>query len=151
MASQRHAERPLKDSGWPRPEIRFKAIRFRARESWGRRSRFCEISMAPIGAKGTDMDGRASLSIAAGNPDLDMIAARSAGIWIGLSIDDDALSAIRRDGLDPAALRLTGLHPFEYERADDGALAVTAHANDNEAAEALLDLFRVYFLRRLLG
>lgn len=97
------------------------------------------------------MDGRASLNIAAGNPDLDMIAARSAGIWIGLSIDDDALSAIRRDGLDPAALRLTGLHPFEYERTDNGELAVIAHANDNEAAEALLDLFRVHFLRRLLG
>jgi len=36
--------------------------------------------MAPIGAKGTDIDGRASLSIAAGKPDLDMIAARSADI-----------------------------------------------------------------------
>lgn len=97
------------------------------------------------------MDGRASLSIVAENADLDMIAARSAGIWIGLSIDDDALAAIRRDGLDPATFRLTGLHPLEYQRAADGELAVTAHANDNEAAEALLDLFRVYFLRRLLN
>lgn len=96
------------------------------------------------------MDGRASLSIAAETQDLGMIAARSAGIWISLSIDDDALAAIRRDGLDPAALRLTVLHPFEYEPGPDGALQVTAHANDNEAAEALLDLFRVYFLRRLL-
>lgn len=97
------------------------------------------------------MDGQASLSIATKNSDLDMIAARSTGLWIALSIDDDAIAAIRRDGLDPAALRLTGLHPFEYKRTDDGELAVTAHANDNEAAEALLDLFRVYFLRRLLS
>lgn len=97
------------------------------------------------------MNGRASFSIAVGNADPDMLAARSAGIWIGLSIDDDALAAIRRDGLDPATLRLTGLHPFEFARGDDGDIAVTAHANDNDAAEALLDLFRVYFLRRLLS
>lgn len=97
------------------------------------------------------MDGRASLSIAAEGRDPGMIAARSAGIWIGLSLDDEALAGLRRDGLDPAALRLTGLHPFEYEPAPDGGLQVVAHANDNEAAEALLDLFRVYFLRRLLA
>ena len=97
------------------------------------------------------MDGQAKLSIAAEGRDPGMIAARSAGIWIGLSLDDDALASLRRDGLDPAALRLTGLHPFEYEPAPDGGLEVTAHANDNEAAEALLDLFRIYFLRRLLA
>jgi len=97
------------------------------------------------------MDGRAELCIAAEGRDPGMIAARSAGIWIGLSLDDDALAGLRRDGLDPAALRLTGLHPFEYEPAPDGGLHVTAHANDNESAEALLDLFRVYFLRRLLA
>lgn len=97
------------------------------------------------------MDGQAKLSIAVEGRDPGMIAARSAGIWIGLSLDDDALASLRRDGLDPAALRLTGLHPFEYEPAPDGGLEVTAHANDNEAAEALLDLFRIYFLRRLLA
>ena len=97
------------------------------------------------------MNGRASLSIAVGDADPDMLAARSAGIWIGLSIDDDALAAIRRDGLDPATLRLTGLHPFEFARGDDGEIDVVAQANDNDAAEALLDLFRVYFLRRLLN
>lgn len=97
------------------------------------------------------MDGRASLSIAAETDDLAMIAARSAGIWISLSLDDEALTSIRRDGLDPTALRLSGLHPFEFEPGPDGALQVVAHANDNEAAEALLDLFRIYFLRRLLA
>ena len=89
------------------------------------------------------------------------ITARSADIWIALSLDDTAHAALRRDGLDPAALRrdgldpaalrLTGLHPFEFARAADGGLQVIAHANDNETAEALLDLFRVYFLRRLLA
>lgn len=97
------------------------------------------------------MDGRAKLNIAAEARDLEMLAARSAGLWVALSIDDDALAAIRRDGLDPAALRLGGPHPFEYQRAPGGGLEVIAHANDNDAAEALLDLFRVYFLRRLLA
>lgn len=83
--------------------------------------------------------------------DIDMIAARSAEIWIELPLDDATLAALRRDGLDPAALRLTGLHPFEFAPAEDCGMRVIAHANDNEAAEALLDLFRVYFLRRLLA
>jgi len=97
------------------------------------------------------MDGQARLSIATESRDLAMIAARSAGIWIALALDDEALAALRRDGLDPAALRLGGLHPFEYAPAPDGGLEVTAHANDNEGAEALLDLFRIYFMRRLLA
>ncbi|WP_326914963.1 hypothetical protein [Sphingopyxis chilensis] len=96
------------------------------------------------------MDGRAELLIAGECADLGMIAARSAGIWIGLALDDAAHAALRRDGLDPAALRLTGLHPFEFVPAQ-GGVQVVAHANDNESAEALLDLFRVYFLRRLLA
>lgn len=97
------------------------------------------------------MDDRAELMLAGEHRDLDMIAARSAGTWIGLSIDDTAHAALRRDGLDPAALRLTGVHPFEFAQAPDGGLQVVAQANDNETAEALLDLFRVYFLRRLLA
>ena len=97
------------------------------------------------------MNGKAELVIAVDAPDLAMIAARSAGSWIGLALDDAALAALRRDGIDPATLRLTGLHPFEYAPAEDGGLRVTAHANDNEGAEALLDLFRVHFLRRLLA
>lgn len=97
------------------------------------------------------MDGRAELIIAENRDDLDQIAARSAGIWVGLAVDDGAHAALRRDGLDPATLRLTGLHPFEFARAADGGLQVVANANDNEAAEGLLDLFRVYFLRRLLA
>lgn len=104
-----------------------------------------------VRAKGTDMDGLAQLRIDAESRDLALLAARSAGIWIGLALDDDAHASLRRDGLDPAAFRLSGLHPFEYGSAPDGGLEVTAHANDNEAAEALLDLFRVYFLRRLLA
>jgi hypothetical protein len=100
--------------------------------------------------KGRKMDGRAELIIADEDRDPGMIATRSAGIWIGLSLDNHARAALRRDGLNPAALRLTGLHPFEFVRAAAGGLQVIAHSNDNETAEALLDLFRVYFLRRLL-
>jgi hypothetical protein len=97
------------------------------------------------------MDGRAELLIAGEHGDIQQIAARSAGIWVGLSIDDAAHAALRRDGLDPARLRLTGLHPFEFSGAADGGIQVVACANDNETAEALLDLFRIYFLRRLLA
>lgn len=97
------------------------------------------------------MDGRAELIIAEERGDPKMIAARSAGIWVALGIDDAAHGALHRDGLDPAALRLNGLHPFEFARGADGGLQVIARANDDRAAEALLDLFRVYFLRRLLA
>lgn len=97
------------------------------------------------------MDGRAELVIAIEHQDLKDVAARSAGIWIGLSIDEAAHAALRRDGLDPASLRLAGLHPYEFAAIPDGGLRVVAHANDNEGAEALLDLFRVYFLRRLFA
>lgn len=97
------------------------------------------------------MDGRAELSIASDHGDVADLAVRSARIWIGLSIDDAAHAALRRDGLDPATLRLTGLHPFDFAAAPGGKLQVVAHANDNERAEALLDLFRVYFIRRLLA
>ena len=96
------------------------------------------------------MDRRAELLIASEHVDLDSLAARSAGIWIGLSIDDTAHAALRRDGLNPGTLRLTGLHPFEFAAHAEGELQVVAHANDNETAEALLDLFRVYFIRRLI-
>lgn len=97
------------------------------------------------------MDGQAEFTVAGGIRDFETISARSAGIWIGLAIDDDAHAALRRDGLDPAALRLSGLHPFEFAPLPEGGLRVTAHANDKAGAEALLDLFRVYFLRRLLA
>lgn len=64
--------------------------------------------------QGTKVDGKAELSVAGEYGDLKTIAARSAGIWIGLSIDDAANAALRRDELDPATLRLAGLHPFEF-------------------------------------
>lgn len=83
--------------------------------------------------------------------DLAALAARSSEIWAGLAIDQEALSALRRDGLDPAAFRLSGPHPFAFAFVDTDKIGVTAHAPDREAAEALLDLFRVAFLRRLLA
>ena len=38
-----------------------------------------------------------------------------------------------------------------HARPADGGLQIVANANDNEIAEVLLDLFRVYFLGRLLA
>lgn len=83
--------------------------------------------------------------------DLATLATRSAEIWAGLALDQVALSALRRDGLDPAAFRLSRPHPFAFACVDTDKIGVTAHAPDREAAEALLDLFRVAFLRRLLA
>lgn len=77
------------------------------------------------------------------------LAARSVELWAELAFDQDAHAILKRDGLDPAALRLTGPHPFAYEAAPGGTIAVTARAADEPSAEALLDLFRIYFLRRL--
>lgn len=66
------------------------------------------------------MGGQAELLIETEGQDPGMIAARSAGIWIGLALDDSAHAALRRDGLDPAALRLSGLHPFEFAPVQGG-------------------------------
>lgn len=91
----------------------------------------------------------AQFAFAAQNRDLDALAQRSAALWAGLAFDQEALAALRRDGLDPGGLRLTRPHPYSYDLALDWAVAVTARGGSKAEAEALLDLFRVYFLRRL--
>ena len=95
------------------------------------------------------MNEEAHFDFAAASGDIGMIGARSAGIWIALALDDDAHAALRRDGLDPGALRLSGLHPFSYDASPEDGIRVTAHAADAATAEALLALFQVHFLRRL--
>ena len=95
------------------------------------------------------MNEEAHFDFVTKHDDIGMMGARSAGIWVGLALDDDAHAALRRDGFDPGLLRLSGLHPFSYDAPPEGGVRVTAHATDAAAAEALLALFQVYFLRRL--
>ncbi len=78
-------------------------------------------------------------------------AALTANLWADIAFDDDAHAALRRDGLDPDALRLTGPNPFSFALSPDNkALVVTAPGAEAGRDEALLDLFRIYFLRRIL-
>ena len=101
--------------------------------------------------QGQMVEERAQFAFAAEERDPLALAERSAALWAGLGLDDEAHAALRRDGLAPAGLRLSGAHPFVFGAAPDGAIAVSAHAADTATAEARLDLFRVYFLRRLLA
>lgn len=97
------------------------------------------------------MDDRAQMIFAAEAHDPGELAKRSAEIWAELMLDDAAHATLRRDGLDPAALRLSGPHPFAFEAAPDEGVRVIAQGRDRATAEARLDLFRVHFLRRLAG
>jgi len=94
----------------------------------------------------------AALSFDAGSRDPADLAQASAELWAALFIDEAARGVLRRDGLDLTRLPLSGPHPFVYACADDGALTqVTLADAEGPDAESLLDLFRVYFLRRLRG
>ncbi len=97
------------------------------------------------------MDDTAQMIFAAEARDPGELAIRSAEIWAELTLDDAAHATLRRDGLDPSALRLSGPHPFAFEAAPGEGVKVIAHARDRATAEARLDLFRVHFLRRLVA
>lgn len=97
------------------------------------------------------MGAEAQFFFAAPDRDAGAIAAASAELWAELSLGEEARQTLRRDGLDERKLRLTGPHPFDYAPGEDeDQIAVRTHATDSESAEAMLDLFRVYFLRRLI-
>lgn len=92
----------------------------------------------------------AALTFDAGGRDPADLAQASVDLWAALFIDEAARGVLRRDGLDPARLPLSGPHPFVYAAAGDGALTQVALADaERPDAECLLDLFRVYFLRRV--
>lgn len=95
------------------------------------------------------MSENAQYLFAADGRDAGTLAERSAALWSELTLDETARLALKRDGLDVAGMRLSGPHPFGFEPAPDRAIAVTAYGSDKAAAETLLDLFRIYFLRRL--
>lgn len=86
----------------------------------------------------------------AGGRDAARLDAESRELWTELLVDEHARAALKRDGLDPAQLRLSGPHPFAFAPAVDGArMAVTVPGLNGATANHLLDLFRLYFLRRL--
>lgn len=80
---------------------------------------------------------------------LEDIERTSAEIWAGLAFDEEARVALKRDGLALDGLRLTGPSPFTIGLSDDGS-RVAVHAGEGAQAEALLDLWQVYFLHRIL-
>jgi hypothetical protein len=79
--------------------------------------------------------------------DLDEIRRLTADIWAGLAFDEGVRAVLRRDGFAIDAVRLTGPNPFALEATSDGRIAVTATRSDDAAA--LLDLWRLYFVRRI--
>lgn len=87
------------------------------------------------------------LSFERGSLALDDIERLNADIWAELVFDDGVRAALKRDGLGIDRLRLTGPNPFHFGLADDTRVVVSA--NDHADADALLDLWRVHFLRRI--
>jgi hypothetical protein len=70
----------------------------------------------------------------------------NAEIWADLAFDDAAKAALRRDGLALDGLRIGGPNPF---RVQGDEAQVTIEAGDGPVADALIDLWRVHFLRRI--
>jgi hypothetical protein len=79
--------------------------------------------------------------------DLDEIRRLVVEIWAGLAFDNDVRAGLRRDGFAIDKVRLTGPIPFMLAAMADGRIAVTATRRDDAAA--LLDLWRLYFMRRI--
>ena len=73
---------------------------------------------------------------------------QAAIIWANLAFDDTAKAALKRDGLAIEGLRLTGACPFKLRATDAGHVAVTAPGHGDAAA--LLDLWQIYFQRRIV-
>lgn len=77
---------------------------------------------------------------------VDEVARHTADMWADLPFDRDGLSALKRDGLALDGLNLGGHCPYRISVADNGQLRVGA---TGEQADALLDLWRMHFLRGL--
>lgn len=74
--------------------------------------------------------------------------ARIAGdIWSGLAFDEEARAQIKRDGLVLDGVRLTGPNPYAVEALAEGVIRVSVEPGP--AAEALIDLWRIHFMRSL--
>lgn len=77
----------------------------------------------------------------------DDIRRRMTDAWAGLPFDADALAALKRDGLSLEQLRLGGANPYNVSRTRDANIMV--RVADGPAAQPLIDLFQLHFLRRL--
>ncbi len=67
-------------------------------------------------------------------------------IWADLAFDEAAKAALKRDGLELDGLRIGGPNPFRV-LGDD--VQVTIDAGQGPVGDALMDLWRVHFLRRI--
>ncbi|WP_157219173.1 hypothetical protein [Flavisphingomonas formosensis] len=81
-----------------------------------------------------------------GSPAAELESA-AAALWAGLAFDEAAKAALRRDGLAVEAIRLTGPCPFRLRAVDAAHIAVSVPGRSDAAA--LLDLWQVYFQRRV--
>ncbi|WP_157218524.1 hypothetical protein [Flavisphingomonas formosensis] len=77
------------------------------------------------------------------------IEARATELWASLAFDETAKAALKRDGLALDAMRLTGPCPFRFTLADADEHALLS-VPDRSDADDLLDLWRIYFQRRLV-
>lgn len=103
------------------------------------------------GGKAIETGMGKEFSFASGAFDLAAIARLNVEIWADLAFDDAAKAALKRDGLTVDGLRLTGPNPFTIRCiAGDGTdAAIAVSAGEGPHADALLDLWRIYFLRRI--
>ena len=81
---------------------------------------------------------------------LDAIRQMTSEIWSGIAFDDDARVALRRDGFARDSVRLTGPNPFVLSAISDDQIKVET-MSDGAEDEALLDLWRLYFMRRVVA
>lgn len=111
-----------------RPELQNAGQPLRSSSGAGRQHRDRQIALPT--AAGRHQAARASaqaqralgaaLSFDARGRDPADLARASAELWAALFIDEAARGVLRRDGLDPARLPLSGPHPFAYRPAVDG-------------------------------
>jgi hypothetical protein len=66
--------------------------------------------------------------------------------WADLLFDRETLTALKRDGLALEGVNLGGQSPYRFCPADAGSVIVSA---TGDHADALIDLWRVHFLRAL--
>jgi hypothetical protein len=92
------------------------------------------------------MGKQVDFSFDSGGLAVDDIARLTADMWADLAFDRDALAALKRDGLVLDGINLGGHNPYRLEPVEGGQVRVAARG---EHADALLDLWRVHFLRGL--
>jgi hypothetical protein len=74
-------------------------------------------------------------------------------LWAEFVFDDDAKAALRRDGLSLEGVRISGPSPYWVRTAKDNpdVLVITVDPASDVQRQALLALWQVYFMKRVLA